>query len=151
LISVHSCEQRSRRKEEPDQQEWIQNCLSQTGPFVLRTIDSKSLLIEILLSPARDSKPLTMTDLIDSGCLASAFADRDTVKQHGIQITTLQQPRTLLLADGRTSDMITDYFIAPIAIGNHKELSLFFVTTLSKSTPLILGLPWLQHHNPSID
>jgi transposase InsO family protein len=41
--------------------------------------------------------------------------------------------------------------VAPIAIGSHRELALFFVTRLSPDNPVIFGLPWLQRHNPNID
>lgn len=60
--------------------------------------------------------------------------------------------RTLLLADGRPAGTtVNRYFTAPVQIGNHEEICLFFVTRLGKENPVILGLPWLQRHNPSID
>ena len=92
-----------------------------------------------------------MTGLIDSGCSARAFADRDTVSRYNIEILPLPRPRALLLVDGKPADTITHYFTSPIAMGDHWELCLFFLTTLSKNTPLIFGLPWLQRHNPSIN
>jgi hypothetical protein len=60
-------------------------------------------------------------------------------------------PRTLLLADGKTTDKITEYIILPVSIGNHNEYCLFFVTNLADNTPVIFGLPWLKRHNPYID
>jgi reverse transcriptase-like protein/integrase-like protein len=56
-----------------------------------------------------------------------------------------------VLADGVTSDTVTQYFIAFMSIGHHQELALFFVTNLARDNPLILGVPWLQTHNPDID
>src|ERR1700727_2186219 len=38
-----------------------------------------------------------------------------------------------------------------MSIGHHQELALFFVTNLARDNPLILGVPWLQTHNPDID
>jgi hypothetical protein len=35
--------------------------------------------------------------------------------------------------------------------GHHQELYFFYLTNLGKDSPLILGVPWLQLHNPSID
>lgn len=55
------------------------------------------------------------------------------------------------MADGKEAGIIDRYFILPIVVGNHEELCLFFVTDLSPDTPVILGLPWLRRHNPSID
>ena len=38
-----------------------------------------------------------------------------------------------------------------MALDLHEELCFFFLTNLSDNNPLILGLPWLQTHNPDID
>ncbi|KAI1668823.1 reverse transcriptase [Pyrenophora tritici-repentis] len=57
----------------------------------------------------------------------------------------------MLLADGKAAGIISQYTILPVAMGDHEEHCLFFVTTLSSDTPVIFGLPWLQRHNPSID
>ena len=89
--------------------------------------------------------------LIDSGCSATAFLDRGFAKPYSIELRPMPYPRKLLLADGRTSDTITKYAILPVQIGNHSECCLLYVTTLVPSTPIILGPPWLQKHNPSID
>ena len=96
-------------------------------------------------------RPIHAVGLVDSGCSARAFADRKLVQSLGITTTPTPTPRSLLLANGKVADSITEYFVAPIAIGLHEELCLFFVTNLSPDTPIILGLPWLQRHNPTID
>ena len=100
--------------------------------------------------PAHET-PLPAVGLIDSGCSARAFADLDFITKNCIQTQLLPRPRSLLLADGKPAARITRYFVAPVAIGAHEELCLFFITSLTKDTPLIFGLPWLQRHNPSID
>jgi hypothetical protein len=130
---------------------WISHCLLQEEPLVLRSINSKSLLTQTSLFLAHSDTPVTMTGLIDSGCSARAFANRNTVIKYKIATTTLPRPRSLLLTDGKPADTITEYFIVSVAMGHHRELCLFFVTILSRNTPLIFGLPWLQRHNPSID
>jgi RNase H-like domain found in reverse transcriptase/Reverse transcriptase (RNA-dependent DNA polymerase)/Integrase zinc binding domain len=113
-------------------------------------MDSKSLIILSRLFPAQ--LHVTTQTLVDSGCSARAFCDRSFVHKFGIQTTTTPFPRTLLLADGKeASTKVDQYFVAPMAIGNHEELCLFFVTDLLPETPVILGLPWLQQHNPAID
>jgi hypothetical protein len=114
-------------------------------------MNSKSLLTQTTLFPAHNTQPIIVTGLIDSGCSARAFADRNIVLKNNIKTFPLPRPRVLLLADGKPADTITDYFVAPTMMGSHQELCLFFITTLSKNTPLIFGLPWLQRHNPIID
>lgn len=37
-----------------------------------------------------------------------------------------------------------------MAIGSHEELAFFLVTTLGADNPVILGIPWLQRHDPLI-
>jgi RNase H-like domain found in reverse transcriptase/Reverse transcriptase (RNA-dependent DNA polymerase)/Integrase zinc binding domain len=130
--------------------EWIRCCLSSHKPIRLRSVGSKSLLIQATLVPAH-TDPIEVTSLVDSGCSARAFADRSFVKTRNIATQPTPTKRALLLADGKAAGSISEYFIAPILIGLHKELCLFFVTDLSPDTPIILGLPWLQRHNPSID
>jgi hypothetical protein len=117
---------------------------------VLKSVDSKSLLVQSTLFPAHPI-PIHVTGLIDSGCSARAFADRNLVNLRGIKTTPTPKARSLLLANGEVADSITEYFIAPVSIGAHDELCLFFVTSLSPDTPVIFGLPWLQRHNPVID
>ena len=113
-------------------------------------MDSKSLLVQITLSLAHKN-PLNEKGLIDSGCSRRAFLSNKLVRKHNLPTRRTPYPRTLLLADGRTTDVITHYTILPTSIGNHFEYCLFFITTLSDDTPVILGLPWLKHHNPQIN
>ena len=112
----------------------------------------KSLLLHIHLSSARTHSPYTDSiALVDSGCTAAAFADLDTiVTKHAIPTRKLIAPRPLRLADGAVSSWITDYFTACMTINQHTEVMLFYVTSLSPRTPVILGLPWLQQHEPYI-
>ena len=116
----------------------------------LRSIDSKSLLIQATLFPAH-TNPIDVTSLVDCGCSARAFADRSFIKSQNITTQPTPSKRALLLADGKPAGTISEYFIARMSIGLHRKLCLFFVTDLSPDTPIILGLPWLQRHNPSID
>ena len=131
--------------------EWIRRCLDEDEPLVLNSMStSKSLLIQTTLFPAQEYAT-KVTSLIDSGCSGRAFADSRLVQSLRIKTQKLPRPRQLLLADGKPSDTITDFFIAPIAMGLHREEWIFFVTSLADTTPLIFGLPWLKCHNPLIN
>jgi hypothetical protein len=122
--------------------------LDQT-PVQLRSVDSKSLMVHVQLFPAQNN--ITVPTLIDSGCSGHAFIDRSFTLTHGISTFPLPHPREIRLADGAVSDIITQFAFIPISMAGHKENCLFFVTTLAQTTPAILGLPWLQRHNPSVD
>jgi hypothetical protein len=89
--------------------------------------------------------------LIDSGCSGKAFIDRLFAQFHKLPMFPMPKARPLLLANGHVSDTLTEYTILPMKIGSHHEPCLFYVTTLAANTPVILGLPWLRRHNPSID
>lgn len=89
--------------------------------------------------------------MVDSGCTAHGFIDRAYAAFLPVTVKPTLKPHKLYLADGKVSDMITEYVLIPICTGQHQETALFFLTNLAKSTPLILGLPWLQRHNPYVD
>ena len=118
--------------------------------MTLQAIDSKSPTIHAQLFHANQD-PIPVASLIDSRCSARAFADQQLIQRYGIPTEKLPTPRVLILADGKSTNTVTDYFICPVAMGDHIEWCFFFVTCLSKDTPVIFGMPWLQRHNPSID
>lgn len=90
--------------------------------------------------------------LVDSGCTALAFADDEAiVNQYAIPTKPLLHPRPVRLADGSTMGSISQYFTMRTHIGDHVETLLFYVTRLSKTPPVILGIPWLKKHNPLCD
>lgn len=112
------------------------------------------MLLDSSLSDPRSQNSVMFrtTSLIDSGSTAMAFADNDSVvKPFEIKTRPLFTPRTVRLADGATQASITHYFTYRLHIGHHSEIIVFFVRTLSKSNPIILGLPWLKLHNPICD
>ncbi|CCD42354.1 hypothetical protein BofuT4_P014820.1 [Botrytis cinerea T4] len=119
-------------------------------PLYLRSINSKSLRIstEISLAP---NVIIPLGSLIDSGAAGYGFIDRKVVSELRIPTRPLPYTRYLLLADGKPSDVLSQYALLDIRINDHREIGLFYVTTLSTADPMILGLPWLQRHNPSID
>lgn len=80
--------------------------------------------------PAHSSS-FDVTSLIDSGCSGKAFADHSLVAKYNINTQTLPHRRALRLADGNTVDYIENYFVIDIAMGEHFETWIFFVTKLS--------------------
>ena len=117
--------------------------------------DNKSILVQTQLSSLRTPSPLVFVDtvsLVDTGCTAVAFADEASIiSRYNVTTKKLLVPRPLRLADGVPVSLITDYFTARMSIGAHTEAMLFFVTKLSPVNPIILGIPWLQKHEPHLD
>lgn len=56
----------------------------------------------------------------------------------------------MYLANGVISDSITEYTIQTVCCGVHTAKALFYLATLATDTPIILGLPWLQQHDPHV-
>ena len=132
--------------------EWIRKIIYDSTPLYLNSIGKKkSLLISTHLLPAQHKTPISVNALVDCGCTANGYADRSFIRKHNILVQRLPHPKRLLLADGKTSDTITEYFVTPLAMGHHQEPCFFYLTDLGKDSPLILSVPWLQLHNPSID
>ena len=94
--------------------------------------------------------------MADYGATAS-FIDSLFAQLHGLKFSPLQHPQDLTVADGRSvsSGAITHTVTVQIcfALGAHikahtKVLKLF-IATLGQY-PVVLGLPWLQKHDPRI-
>jgi len=63
------------------------------------------------------------------------------IRKYNIIIKKLLAPRPLHLADSILTSLITDYFTTQILIGLYTKAMLFFVTKLSPTTLIILGMP----------
>jgi len=90
--------------------------------------------------------------LVDSGA-TSSFIDQTFVAQHNIPMVKKLTPVPVEVIDGRTiaSDAIT-HETTPLGlcIGKHtKKIILNIIST--PHHPIILGLHWLEAHNPIID
>src|ERR1700733_13849202 len=90
--------------------------------------------------------------MIDSGATGS-FIDRKFVSIHNIPTIPKKTPYKLNVIDGRevVSGMVT-HNTAPLVfqVKNNYEHICFDVTELG-NYPIILGIPWLMTHNPTIN
>ena len=73
------------------------------------------------------------------------------IKKHNIIIKRLLVLKPLHFTNGLPSSFITYYFIVKMIIGYYTKSMLFYVTKLSPSTLVILGMPWLKKYNLRID
>ena len=89
--------------------------------------------------------------LVDNGATGYAFIDKDFARHHQLPLTPLRNPRQLEVIDGRpvSSGLITHFVRAKLQIQQHLEEALFFVTKLGHY-PVVLGIPWLRHHDVRI-
>ena len=90
--------------------------------------------------------------LVDCGASGFAFIDKDFPQRHNPPLHSLKDPRRLEVIHGRpiNSGDITHVGKVGLDINGHGERVSAFVIKLGHY-PLVLGIPWLQHHNPHID
>ena len=89
--------------------------------------------------------------MIDSGASAYGFVDTIFAHLNNLMLIPLNAPRSLKVFDGTESSAgrITHLAKTIILIEGHSENILLFVTTLALFD-IVLGLPWLQFHNPKV-
>lgn len=90
--------------------------------------------------------------MVDSGATGRSFIDETFAQKHDLAFHALEFPRVIKVVDGRriSSGAITHTVRTPFTIGSHTEILDMFVTKLGRY-PIILGIPWLRSHNPSMD
>lgn len=113
-------------------------------------MNSDHLVLPITLSTSHGS--VHTYALIDSGGSATAFIDSDFATLHSFNLHELKRKYTLNVVDGRPIDsgILSHRASTTMAISGHVEKLSMFVTKLGHY-PVILGIKWLQHHNPSIE
>jgi hypothetical protein len=87
--------------------------------------------------------------LTDSGATGNC-ASRSFTQQHKLQTFALKKPLQLRLGDGIVGQTITHGALIPLSHGDHQSEELFYMVEMS-GYDLILGMPWLEEHNPQID
>lgn len=94
-----------------------------------------------------------MSVIIDSGA-CSCFIDLTFAANHRIPLQPKAQGLAVHLADGsiHSSGPVTQETVPLLAtMGTHHQEILRLDAISSPLFPIILGMPWLQAHNPSIN
>jgi len=94
---------------------------------------------------------ITVKVLLDSGT-TGIFMDREMAKRHGFKMTKLERPLKVKNIN-RTENSrgnITHQVEVNVFYKNHVKRIRMDVCNLGK-TEVILGMPWLQVHNPEIN
>jgi len=111
--------------------------------------DNDHIMVKIQLHGEKES--VTINAMIDSGATED-FIDREVCNKHGIKMIKAKNRREIYLADGKPSAMgpVTHRTKVPMDISSHRELATFQVANL-QNHEVILGMPWLREHNPTLD
>lgn len=89
------------------------------------------------------------TAMIDTGA-TSSFINRKFVEKHDLPTTQKEKEVPVKDVDGRPLGTISEEVQAQLTIGRHNKEITLDVAPIGNH-PLILGLPWLQQHNPTIN
>ena len=94
---------------------------------------------------------VTVKALLDSGA-TGMFMDKRTAARHGFMLQKLERPIMVRNVDGTNNSggAITHQVEANVYYKGHIERMRMDVCDLEK-TEVILGIPWLQAHNPEIN
>lgn len=97
-------------------------------------------------------QPVQSLALLDSGASAYGFVDTKFAHTNNLDLVLLTRPRYLRVFDGSetSAGKITHVAKTKLEISGHTETMVLFVTTLAYFD-IVLGLPWLQQHNPEIN
>lgn len=88
--------------------------------------------------------------LIDTGASGFAFLSQSLCHSLKLSPYALKYPITLVGFDGKQGAQITHQVSFSLAIGRHCEVLTAYVTYPCKQD-LVLGLPWLEKHNPYVN
>src|SRR5258705_10587780 len=119
--------------------------------YVLPKTSPCSLNLQVELTSLTSLASIATSALLDSGA-TGIYINQDFVQKHWLETTPLPQPILLHNVDGSTNEhgSITEEVHALLHFRQHSERAQFAVTNLGWQS-VIIGHPWLLHHNPEVD
>ena len=107
-------------------------------------MSSRHMYIEVMI------RKQNLVALVDTGASGFAFVSQSLVNRLHLNSELLEPPVSLFGFEGINNSLITHHANFPLLISNHLENISSYVVKQSKYD-LILGLPWLEKHNPFIN
>ena len=123
-----------------------------TEPYLVRSIrNNRSIEINIGISTLDTHKKFNENGLLDCGA-SGLFIDTKFVEENKLTTRQLPRPVPVFNVDGTPNEAgyIKEVVELQVSYKGHRERAILHVTNLG-SSKIILGLPWLRQHNPSID
>ena len=112
---------------------------------------SDVLVAQVAVSTKR-TPPVHTLSLLDSGA-NSCFMDRNFAQAHQISLSNLPCPASVVVIDARpiaSGNIIQESEPVNIVLDNLACAVSFNIISIPEH-PIVLGLPWLELHNPDID
>lgn len=131
--------------------------MTEDPPLVIQTVmnasTSASLKIPVKLN--NGTQQVQLSALVDCGA-TGCFINQRTVEMHKLPVTRLALPLPVRVVDGREIASGAVTMITPVLtleidseLGTHREQIRFHITDCGVHD-IILGLPWLRQHSPTI-
>src|SRR5258708_9112061 len=119
--------------------------------YILPKTSPHSLNLQVELTSLTSLASVTTSALLDSGA-TRMFINQDFMQRHWLETTPLPQPVLLRNVDGSANEhgSITEEVHTLLCFRQHSERAQFPVTNLGRQS-VIIGHPWLSHHNPEVD
>src|SRR5258707_13212311 len=105
---------------------------------------SKQFFIKMWINEAVKVKVM-----LDSGS-AGNFISPEAVQRCGLRTQSRETPLSVTHVQGGKVGMVTEQVRCRVRKGTHLEIITFDVVPLGKHA-IIIGMPWLQAHNPHMD
>jgi len=111
----------------------------------------REVWLDIGIEKVDTHEGMTVKALLDSGA-TGMFMDREIAKRHSFKMTKLERSLKVKNVDGTENSRgnITYQIEVNVFYKSHVERMRMDVCNLGK-TEVILGMPWLQAHNPEIN
>jgi hypothetical protein len=111
---------------------------------------NEKIILEVSIR-GRDGRKHRTTTMVDCG-VTENIVDKDYDKKIQIRMDEKKAPRQVLSMDRRevASRPVTHDTIVELIVNDHREKIKLHCITIGNS-PIIVGLPWLRKHNPTID
>jgi hypothetical protein len=121
------------------------------APVFVSDPNAQSIRIPVLIYATEGAQIIDTFALVDSGATGS-FIDRDLVQKRKIPMLRLPRPLRAQNIDGthNSGGVIWHKVSIFVRIGDAEERREFLVLNCGKEN-MILGLPWLQETNPTIN
>ena len=111
----------------------------------------RELMVKIGLKQEEEKEGIVMEALLDSGAIRLVMS-KEFARRHKFKRTKLERPVYVRNVDGTLNyaELIVDTVEVEIFFKGHKERTSIDVIGGQKWS-VILGMPWLAHHNPKIN
>jgi len=93
---------------------------------------------------------ICVTSFIDCGASGHAFVSKAFAQRLSLPLSSLTNSVPLSGFEGHQIDSLTDFTSFELEINRHKETIFAYILNTSKHE-LVLGLPWLEKHNPYVN